>query len=155
MVHFWKFKFLPHYRKQGKLRTGKVSQIALHFTYRWKSFAIPTWHLIPVKFKMYWRKSFATMTEFAKFANLFPRLTFPVYGMFFVLKALFCSISRVIRLDSKSSLYAFLRQLILHTFNYTMVTYGYFSLRSSDQDHCPQNELAIPMMYNFLQKGEC
>ena len=30
---------------------------------------------------MYLRKSFATMTGFAKFANLFPRVTFPVYGM--------------------------------------------------------------------------
>ena len=36
--------------------------------------------LIPVELKMYWWKSFAMMTEFAKFGELFPRLTFPVYG---------------------------------------------------------------------------
>ena len=34
--------------------------------------------LIPVEFKMYQRKRFATMTEFA---NLFLRVTFPVYGI--------------------------------------------------------------------------
>ena len=32
--------------------------------------------LIPVEFKMYWQKSFATMTEFAKFVN-FPMRNFP------------------------------------------------------------------------------
>ena len=36
--------------------------------------------LIPVELKMYWRKSFTTMTEFEKFMKLFPRVTFPVYG---------------------------------------------------------------------------
>ena len=34
-----------------------------------------------------------------------------------------------------------------------MVTYGYFSLWSWDQGHCCQNELVIPMIYKFLQKG--
>ena len=48
----------------------------------------------------------------------------------------------------------FLELLILHTFNYTAVTYGYFSLQSSDKNHCPQNKLAIPMMYKFLLKGK-
>ena len=36
--------------------------------------------LIPVEFKMYRRKSFAIMTEFTKFTNLFPLITFPIYG---------------------------------------------------------------------------
>ena len=52
------------------------------------------------------------------------------------------------------SLYAILQRLILHAFNYTAVTYGCFSLRSLDKNQCPQNELAIPMMYKFLQKGK-
>ena len=65
------------------------------------------------------------------------------------------NISRVIRLDSDiRSLYGFLRQLILHTFNYTVVIYGYFSLRSWDKKYCTQDELAILMMHKFLQKGK-
>ena len=67
------------------------------------------------------------------------------------------NISRVIGLDSKKSntliyTYVFLRRLILHTFNYMVVTYGYFSLWSWDKDHCTQNELAIVIMYKLLQK---
>ena len=67
------------YRKRGKLRVGKVSRIALYFAYRWKSYNNTL--LIPVEFEMYWRKSFAMMTELAKIAKLFPRVTFPVYSM--------------------------------------------------------------------------
>ena len=44
----------------------------------------------------------------------------------------------VTRLDSKRSntlaLHAFLRWLILHVFNYTTITYGYFSIQSWDTD---------------------
>ena len=68
------------------------------------------------------------------------------------------NISRVIRLDSERSntvgLYAFLRRLILHVFNYTVVTYEYFNLRSWDKEHCTQDELAILMMHKFLQKSK-
>ena len=52
------------------------------------------------------------------------------------------------------SLYAFLQRLILHAFNYTVVTYEYFSLRSSDKNHCSHNEIPIPVMYKFLRKGK-
>ena len=37
--------------------------------------------LIPVEFKMYWQKSFTSMTEFTKFVKFFPHVTFPVYGI--------------------------------------------------------------------------
>ena len=59
------------------------------------------------------------------------------------------NMSQVIRLDSKRSntrLYSFLWLLILCSGN------GYLSLQSWDKDHCAQNELAILMMYKFLQK---
>ena len=45
-------------------------------------------------------------------------------------------------------MHAFLQPLILHTFNYTVVTYQYFSLHSWDKDHSPQIELAILDLYN-------
>ena len=61
-------------------------------------------------------------------------------------------------LDSKRSntpaLYTFLRRLKLHAFNYTAVTYAYFSLRSWDTDHCTQDETAILMMYRFMPNSE-
>ena len=34
-------------------------------------------------------------------------------------------------------------RLILHTFNYMVLTYGYFGLRSWDNDDSSQNEVAI------------
>ena len=39
----------------------------------------------------------------------------------------------------------------IHTFNYMVVTYGYFSLRSYDKDHCTKDELVILMIHKFLQ----
>ena len=38
----------------------------------------------------------------------------------------------------------------LHAFNYMAITYGYFSLRRWDTDHCTQDEMAILMMYKFI-----
>ena len=83
-------------------------------------------------------------------------------------KALFCSninaiyianTFRVTRLDSKGSntlpLYAFLRRLILHALNYTIITYGYFNIRSWDKDHSTQHEMAILIIYRFLSKYNC
>ena len=55
------------------------------------------------------------------------------------------------RLVSKGSntltLYGSLRQLILYTFNYTIITYGYFNIWSGDKDHLTQSEMAIPIIY--------
>ena len=63
---------------------------------------------------------------------------------------------RVTRLDSKRSntlaLYAFLWQLILHVFNYMIITYGYFNIQSWDINHSIQYEMAILIMYRFLRK---
>ena len=54
-------------------------------------------------------------------------------------------------IDSKRSntlaLYAFLRRLILHVFNYTIITYRYFNIQSWDKDHSTQHEMAIPIMF--------
>ena len=50
------------------------------------------------------------------------------------------------------SLYAFLRRLKLHVFNYTIVTYGYVSIRRWDKHHSTQNEMAILIIYKFLYK---
>ena len=41
----------------------------------------------------------------------------------------------------------------MHAFNYTIITYGYFSLRSWNKDHCVQDKLANPFIYNFIPKG--
>ena len=58
--------------------------------------------------------------------------------------------------DSKRSntlpLYAFLRRLMLHAFNYTIITYGYFNIRSWDKNHSTQHEMAILIIYRFLRK---
>ena len=74
------------YRRRGKLRVGKVSRIALYFVYRRKSFAMLILHtnLLLYKYKHVEtsrRKSFAIATAIVKFAKLFPRVTFPAYGM--------------------------------------------------------------------------
>ena len=42
---------------------------------------------------------------------------------------------------------------ITHTVvNYTIITYGYFNIRSSDKDQSTQHEMGIPIIYKFLQK---
>ena len=55
------------------------------------------------------------------------------------------------RLDSKRSntlaLYAFLRQIKLHIFNYMIITYGDFNIRRWDKDQCTQNETVIPKIH--------
>ena len=60
------------------------------------------------------------------------------------------------RLDRKRSntlaLYAFLRRLILHVFNYTIITYEYCNVRSWYKDHTTQYETAILIIYKFLRK---
>ena len=68
------------------------------------------------------------------------------------------NISQVIRLDSERSntlvcTHSYAWRLILHAFNYTVVTYGYFSLRRWDKNHCTQDELAILMMHKFLKQA--
>ena len=45
-----------------------------------------------------------------------------------------------------------LRRLVLHVFNYTIITYGYFNIRSWDKDHSTQYETAILIVYRFLRK---
>ena len=45
------------------------------------------------------------------------------------------------------NLYTF---LILHVFNYMIMTY--FNIQSWDKDHSTQHEMAIPIMYRFIQK---
>ena len=61
--------------------------------------------------------------------------------MFWALKAFFCSNIKSVLLinfqlqavkakDAIHGLYAFLWRLKLHTFNYTVITYGYFSMQS-------------------------
>ena len=47
------------------------------------------------------------------------------------------------------ALYAFLWQLKLQLFNYTIITYGYFYIRRWDKDHSTQNEMAIPIIHEF------
>ena len=42
------------------------------------------------------------------------------------------------------ALCALLRRLKLHTFNYTIITYGYFNIRGWDKNYSTQNEMAIP-----------
>lgn len=55
------------------------------------------------------------------------------------------NISQVTNLDSKKSntlfLNGFLLLLKLHTINYTMITYGHFSLPSWNKNHCDENKL--------------
>ena len=48
-------------------------------------------------------------------------------------------------------LQAFLRQLILCVFYYTIITYGYFYVGSWDKDHSTQHEMAISIMYRFFK----
>ena len=79
--------------------------------------------------------------------------------MFYVPKALLCvnikSVLQVVfQLQEKQyyALYAFVRRLKLHEFNYTVITYGYFGLRSWDKDHSAQHEPANPMIYKFPRK---
>ena len=50
------------------------------------------------------------------------------------------------------ALYAFLWQLMLHAFNYTIITYAYFNIQSWDKDHSTQHDMAILIIYRFLQK---
>ena len=40
--------------------------------------------------------------------------------------------------------------LILHILNYMIITY--FNIQSWDKDHSTQHEMAIPLMYRFIQK---
>ena len=47
------------------------------------------------------------------------------------------------------ALYAFLRRLILHVFNYTTITYGLSNIRSWDKDHSTQYDTAILIIYRF------
>ena len=42
-------------------------------------------------------------------------------------------------------MYAFLWQLILHIFNYTIITYGYFNIQSWDKNHATQYEMVVPL----------
>ena len=58
------------------------------------------------------------------------------------------------RLQEKQhiSLYAFLQRLILHNINYTIITYGYVNIRSWDKHHSTQYEMAILIIYRFIQK---
>ena len=72
------------YRRREKLRVGKVSRIAL-YVYRRKSFAMLILYtdLLLYKYKHVEanrRKGFTIATAIAKFAKLFPRVTFPAYG---------------------------------------------------------------------------
>ena len=73
------------YRRRGKLHVGKVSRIALYFVYRRKGFAMLILHTNLLLYKYEHveanrHKSFAIATAIAKFAKLFPRVTFPTYG---------------------------------------------------------------------------
>ena len=62
------------------------------------------------------------------------------------------NITGVIRLHNETtSLYAFLKRLILHAFNYMVLTYGYFSLQSWGNDHSSQNELATPGFFKKMK----
>ena len=51
-------------------------------------------------------------------------------------------------------MYVFVRQLKLHEFNYTVITYGYFGIQSWDKDHSAQHQPANPMIYKYLQKTD-
>ena len=58
-------------------------------------------------------------------------------------------------LDSKRTnilpLYVFLGRLMLHTFDYTIITYGYFNIRSWDKDHSTQHEMATLIIAGFFK----
>ena len=41
---------------------------------------------------------------------------------------------------------------MLHVFNNTVIPYGYCNIWSWDKDHLTQHEMAIPIIYRFLQK---
>ena len=43
-------------------------------------------------------------------------------------------------------------RLMLHAFNYTIITYEYFDIWSWDKDDSTQHEMAIIMIYRFVQK---
>ena len=86
---------------------------------------------------------------------------------FHVSKAFFCSnINAVLQilfklrtwLDSKRcnilALYTFLRRLTLQVFNYTIITYRYFNIRSWDKDYSTQHEMVILITYKFLQRNK-
>ena len=40
---------------------------------------------------------------------------------------------------------------MLHAFNYTNITYGYFIIRSWDKDQSTQNEMVILIIYRFFK----
>ena len=40
---------------------------------------------------------------------------------------------------------------MLHVFNYTIITYRYFSIQRWDKDQSTQNEAAIPIIYRFFE----
>ena len=69
---------------------------------------------------------------------------------------LYCKSFRVTRLDRKRSstlaLYAFLRRLIFHVFDYRIITYRYSNIRSWDKDFWTQYEMTILIIYRFLRK---
>ena len=67
------------YRRRGKLCVGKVLRIALYFVYRRKSFAMLILHTNLLLYK-YKHVEANRRKSFAKFANFFPRVTFPAYG---------------------------------------------------------------------------
>ena len=62
-----------------------------------------------------------------------------------------CCTANDTRLHRKGSntltLYGSLWRLILHKFNYTIITYGYFNIWSGDKDHSTQSEMIIPIIY--------
>ena len=73
-----------------------------------------------------------------------------------VISMLYCKYFQVTRLDSKVSstlaLYEFLRWLMLHKFNYTIVTYGYFNIRNWNKDHSTQHEMEILITCRLFSK---
>ena len=52
-------------------------------------------------------------------------------------------------------LYAFLWRLKIHTFNYMIITCGYFGLRRWNKNHRAQDELVNPFIYKFIPKYKC
>ena len=87
-------------------------------------------------------------------SRIFNNLEFCI-TVFYIPKAFCSSIKSILQIvwsykaklwgKQCNHLYAFLRWLKLHKFDYTIITYRYFSLRSWNKDH-------HPLIYNFIPK---
>ena len=75
-----------------------------------------------------------------------------------VLSKLFANSFQVTRLNSKRrntlALYAFPTVIKLHVFDYMIITYGYFNIWSWNKDHATQHEMAIPIIYRYIQNTQ-